>query len=267
MRYVLVTGACGGMGSATVRLLLSRGYGVFALDRAEAVGRGELPAGAISVSADITDEQSLLAAARQVREVTPQLYAVVHFAGMYALHSFIEMDTQALQRVFAVDLFGAMTVNKVFLPLLTAGSRIVLTTSELAVLHPLPFTGIYAVAKAALDDYAFSLAMEVQLLGIRVSVLRAGAVRTAMLPASTAALDRFCSDTQLYRYNAARFKRIVDRVEARSVPPERVAEKMLRILQKRRPGFAYRINRNPLLLLLNVLPPRLQLWIIRQVLR
>ena len=120
MRYVLVTGACGGMGSATVRLLLSRGYGVFALDRAEAVGRGELPAGAIPVTADITDEQSLLAAARQVREVTPQLFAVVHFAGMYALHSFIEMDTQALQRVFAVDLFGAMTVNKVFLPLLTA---------------------------------------------------------------------------------------------------------------------------------------------------
>jgi hypothetical protein len=38
-------------------------------------------------------------------------------------------------------------------------------------------------------------------------------------------------------------------------------------LRKKKPGFAYSINRNPLLLLLNCLPKRMQLWIIKQVLR
>jgi short-subunit dehydrogenase len=137
----------------------------------------------------------------------------------------------------------------------------------LAPLDPLPFTGIYAVTKSALDKYAYSLRMELQLLGIGVSVLRAGAVQTDMLGVSTDALERFCHSTQLYSCNAERFQRIVGRVEARCVPPTVIADKCVRILSKRRPSFAYSVNRNPLLLLLNMLPKRLQLWAIRMILK
>ena len=151
--------------------------------------------------------------------------------------------------------------------MLSRGGRILITTSELAPLDPLPFTGIYAITKSALDKYAYSLRMELQLLGINVSVLRAGAVDTGMLGASTDALDRFCDKTKLYTCNADRFKRIVNRVEARSISPKRLAEKVLKIFRKKSPRFAYSINRNPLLLLLNVLPKRLQLWVIKTVLR
>ena len=73
--------------------------------------------------------------------------------------------------------------------------------------------------------------------------------------------------TKLYTCNADRFRRIVDRVEARCVSPETIAGKVVNILGKRNPAFAYSINRNPLLLLLNVLPKRMQLWAIRMVLK
>ena len=162
---------------------------------------------------------------------------------------------------------GVFLINKTFLPLLKKGSKILITTSELAPLDPLPFTGIYAVSKAALDKYAYSLRMELQLLGISVSVLRAGAVKTDMLGASTTALDRFCKKTELYSCNAKRFKRIVEGVEARNIEPQRIAKKAYRVLGKRSPAFAYSINRNPLLLLLNALPKRLQLFIIRMILK
>ena len=109
--------------------------------------------------------------------------------------------------------------------------------------------------------------MEAQLLGISVSVLRAGAVATDMLGASTAALDKFCESTKLYSCNAARFKKIVDSVEARNIPPEKLAAKALKIIGKKAPRFAYSINRNPLLLMLNILPKRTQLWVIKQVLK
>ena len=66
---------------------------------------------------------------------------------------------------------------------------------------------------------------------------------------------------------ASRFKRIVDRVEARRIPPEKLAKKASGILKKRTPAFAYSINRNPLLLLLNILPKRMQLFAIRMVLK
>ena len=151
--------------------------------------------------------------------------------------------------------------------MLKNGSRILITTSELAPLDPLPFTGIYAITKAALDKYAYSLCMELQLKGISVSVLRAGAVKTGMLGASTDALSRFCEKTELYTCNAKRFRAVVDSVESRCIAPERIAKKCERILKKRRPAFAYAINRNPLLLLLNALPKRLQLFVIRLILK
>jgi uncharacterized protein involved in cysteine biosynthesis len=59
----------------------------------------------------------------------------------------------------------------------------------------------------------------------------------------------------------------VESVEASCIPPTRIAEKCARILKKRHPKFAYSINRNPLLLMLNILPKRFQLWVIKQILR
>ena len=263
MKDVLITGACGGMGRAMTSLLKSRGFRVFALDRTV----GEDEDGVVHISADVTDEESVGVAVGKVKEYTSSLYAIVHFAGIYMLDSLAEMEEKDFKRIFDVNLYGAFLVNKAFLPLLSKGSRILITTSELAVLDPLPFTGVYAVTKGALDRYAYSLRMELQLLDIKVSVLRAGAVNTGMLGVSTDALDRFCKKTALYSCNAARFKGIVERVEARSIPTDKLAKKAMGILQKRSPTFAYHINRNPLLLLLNALPKRLQLLAIRTVLR
>lgn len=263
MRTIIVTGAWGGMGRKTVELLKAQGFCVIALDKT--VGPAE--ENVVPLQVDITDAQSVQRALETVKTITDELYAIVHFAGIYLLDSLVEIEAEQFARAFQVNVGGAFLVNKTFLPLLKRGSRIILTTSELAPLDPLPFTGIYAVTKGALDKYAYSLRMELQLLGISVSVIRAGAVDTGMLRVSTDALDRFCAHTELYPCNAARFQRIVASVEAKRIPPEKIARKTLKILQKKHPKFAYPINRNPLLRLLNALPNRLQFWIIRQILR
>ena len=263
MMDVIVTGAYGGMGLATARALRDAGHRVFALD----LRVGEPEKNIIPIQVDVTSEESVAKAARLVSEKTDAIYAIIHFAGIYMLDSLVEVESEEFRRIFEVNLFGAFFINKAFLPLLRSGSRILITTSELAPLDPLPFTGIYAVTKGALDKYAYSLAMELQLLGISVSVLRAGAVDTGMLGVSTDALDRFCDKTELYTCNADRFKRIVDGVEAKRIPGEKIATRVLKIMKKRNPSFVYCINRNPLLLLLNALPKRMQLWVIKKILR
>ena len=263
MKSILITGAYGGMGRETAMRFRDMGWRVFALDRVTDAGEENL----IPIEADLTNEESIQTAVKTVAQMTDRLDAIIHFAGVYMLDSLVEMSTEAYERIFDINVRGVFLVNKHFLPLLAKGSRVLITTSELAPLDPLPFTGIYAITKAALDKYAYSLAMELQLQDIKVSVLRAGAVETNMLGASTTALDRFCEGTKLYSCNAKRFKGIVESIEARCVPPAKIAEKCARILKKRNPKFAYSINRNPLLLLLNVLPRRWQLWVIKQVLR
>ena len=264
MKYLLVTGASGGMGRAAVELLQDKGYTVFALDRKPMENP---PEGVVSVTADVTDGESVQNAFEEIKKHTDELYGILHFAGIYMLDSLVEMPTEEFERIFRVNLFGVFQVNKTFLPMLQKGSRIVITTSELAPLHPLPFTGVYAVSKAALDRYAYSLKMEMQLLGISVSVLRAGAVDTGMITASTDALERFCKETKLYACNSKRFKGIVDSVEARRIPTQKLAQKAAKILEKKRPKFAYSINRNPLLLLFELLPDRLRFWVIKRILK
>lgn len=263
MKYVLVTGANGGMGKAVVNKLIAEGFGVIALD----LDQKENIDGVHFIKADLTDENSLISAFNKVNEITDELYAILHFAGVYVLNSLVEIDEQTFVKTFNVNLFGTYRINKIFLPLLKKGSRILITTSELAPLSPLPFTGLYAITKSALDKYAYSLRMEVQLLGIKVSVLRPGAVKTDMIDVSTKQLDDFCDNSKLYKCNAERFKKIVNSVEAKNISADKIALKSYKIITAKRPKQVYSINRNPLLRLLNILPKRLQTKIIKCILK
>jgi NAD(P)-dependent dehydrogenase (short-subunit alcohol dehydrogenase family) len=227
------------------------------------------------IQADITDREALVAAAERVQaeivteqreKAEPGLDAIVNMAGIYDLYSLAEIEESRFMHDFDVNLFGMYRVNQLFLPLLRPRGRIIIISSELAPLDPLPFTGIYALTKTAVEKYACALRMELQLLGHPVVVVRPGAVATDLLPVSVTRLNDFCDSTQLYPLPSDRFRRIVNRVESRSIPPERLASRVVRALNARRPRLVYNINRNPLLRLLDFLPARLRLFIIKRIL-
>jgi NAD(P)-dependent dehydrogenase (short-subunit alcohol dehydrogenase family) len=251
------------MGLACAKKLTDGGWTVFALDRREPPAL----AGQRYIETDLTDGAAVKAAAETVRLEAGSIDCIVSMAGIYDLDSLAEMDEERFVRIFNVNLFAAQRVVREFLPLLSPGGRVVIVTSELAPLDPLPFTGVYAVTKAALMRFTDSLRMELQLLGHPVVELRPGAVDTGLIGDSTRALGAFTENTKLYRCNSQRFRNVVDRVEARKVPPERVADKLMKALSAKRPRLTYALNRNPLLLLLNALPKRLQCAAIRAVLK
>ena len=263
MKNVVITGAYGGMGYSTAKSLSDDGYTVFALDKTVREAERNI----IPVEVDLTDTESVRKAFEAVKSQVDEIYAIIHFAGVYRLDSLVEMSEERFTEIFNINLFGAYRINKEFLPLMKRGGRIVITTSELAPLSPLPFTGIYAVTKSTLDKYAYSLRMELQLLGISVSIIRPGAVKTGLLSVSTKELDQFCENTRIYSYNAERFRKIVNDVEAKSVTPDKVAKKALRALSAKKPKYVYNINRNPLLRILNALPAKWQTKIIGKILK
>ena len=260
---IIITGVSGGMGSATAQQLIRDGHRVFGLDIKAPEPEIE---GLVFLPTDLTKMEAVDEAFRKVSTESKEIGAIIHMAGIYDLNSLVEMSEEEFRRCYEVNLFSCYRVNKAFLPLLKKGSRILITTSELAPLLPLPFTGIYGITKTALDAYAVSLRRELMLLGIKVIILRPGAVDTGLLEVSTRRLDDFCDNTAHYAYNADRFKRIVARVEARKVPPEKIAQLTEKALNAAKPRLIYTINRNPLLLLMNILPVRLQDAALRQIL-
>ncbi len=263
MKYAVVTGAYGGMGYKTTLELVNNGYIVFALDKNVKNKEENI----IPIEVDVSNLESVKNAFIKVKEITDTVESIIHFAGIYRLNSLIEIDENEFDKICKINLYGAFYINKTFMPLLKKGSKIIITTSELAPLDPLPFTGVYAVTKGALDKYAYSLRMELQLLDISVSVIRAGAVETDMLDVSTEALNNFCNETALYKFSSTKFKDIVYSVEANKVPPLTIAKKVVKIINAKNPKFIYNVNRNKLLLLLNALPKRLQCYAIKKILK
>jgi len=256
---VVLTGAAGGMGKAVRNLLEQKGYRVWALDINDAGGSG-------FIRTDITDEKSVAAAFNAIRNRSCHIDAIVHTAGIYTMDSLVEMTDEEVLRIFNVNLFGIMRVNRIFLPILKPNSRITMVSSELAPLDPLPFTGIYAITKSAIEKYAYSLRMELQLLGHSVSVIRPGAVRTPFLGQSRRKIEEFCSKTGLYKDTSRRFMSLVNRIETANVEPEKIAKKVFKALEARHPRYVYNINRSPLLRLMSALPQHMQNRVIARVL-
>ena len=258
-KTVVLTGASGGMGTAVRKLLEEKGNCVWSLDIAECI----VPR---YIRTDITSAESVEAAARQIASESGKIDAVVHAAGIYDMNSLVEMPEEEFLRIFNVNLFGMYRVNKAFLPLLNPNSHIIMVSSELAPLDPLPFNGIYGITKSAIEKYAYSLRMELQLLGHKVSVIRPGAVKTSLLDVSQKRIEDFCNSTELYKNTSRRFLKLVNRIETANVAPEKVASKILRTLEAKRPRYVYNINRSPLLLVFNVLPQHMQNFLIRKIL-
>ena len=262
MKTVLITGASGGMGLVTAKHLVSLGYEIFALD----IKPIEVFEHFHFIQTDITKKEAVETSFKKLEEQGVKLDSIIHLAGIYDLNSLIEMSEEDFMRIYDINLFGVYRVNKAFLPLLNKKSKIIITTSELATQDPLPFTGIYGITKAALDKYAYSLRMELQLLDYQVVVLRPGAIDTGLLNVSLAKLKDFKENTELYKDNANKFDEIVNKVESKKIPPEKIGKLIAKILNKKKAKFVYTINRNVLLKLLNILPNRFQSWIIKKIL-
>lgn len=263
MKKILVTGANGGLGKAVCEYFVRKGFFVYRTD----VKSGEELNNSKEIIADVTDAESVKRLREEIEKETDNLSAIINVAGIFKMNSLAEIPESDLKKIFEVNFFGAYRINKEFLPFVKQGGRIIIVTSEVAGLCPLPFESIYGLTKSLLDDYAKSLRLELSLLDIPVSIVRPGAIRTELLKASTAELDKLCQTTELYSYNADKFRKIVDKTEGKSVPPEKVAKVIFKAATAKKPKLTYKINNNKLLKLLNALPERTQIYVIKKILK
>lgn len=262
-KNILVTGASGGLGLSVAKYFASCGCRVFACDVRKFPERNE---NVVPVVMDVRDMASVTSAFAKVRKAAGRLDAAVHLAGIFEMDSLVEIGEPEMVNIFNVNTLGVYRVNKVFLPLLSGGGRIVIVTSELATLRPLPFNGIYSITKSALDDYAHSLRLELALIGIPVITVRPGAFKTQLLNAAGRAMEKMCAKTALYRTSAAKFKAVMDSVTGKAMEPGVLAKIIYRAATSKRHKWIYSKNSNLLLKVADLLPVRAQLWVFRRLL-
>ena len=256
---ILVTGAASGIGRAACERFRALGHEVWALDIAPVLDsdpeRG--------FTADITSEASMSAVADALRAAGVRLDVIVAAAGIHAMASLVEGDFEKLERLMEINLIGTMRTVHALHPLLSERGRIVIVTSEVATLDPLPFNGLYSVSKCALEAYSQALRQELNLLGQRVVTVRPGAIETPLAAGSIRATEALADSTELYKRQASRFSGIAKRFMGKPISPDRLSRVIARAALSRHPRLGYNKHRSIGLLLLNLLPKRMQCSVIR----
>lgn len=256
---ILITGAASGIGRATADFFIKNGHTVYGID-VQPSGESEHYRG---FAADVTDENSLLVIREELCREKVILDAIVNIAGVHKMVSLVEGDYSPMKKVIDINLCGAILVNHTFQRLLKKNGRIVIVTSEVASLDPMPFNGLYSVTKTALDAYAQALRQELNLIGQKVITIRPGAVQTPLSIGSVKATEQLANSTVLYKKQAKRFCGLAAKFMGKPIAPEKLAALIYKATMAKAPKLIYQKNRHVGLVLLNVLPKRLQCAVIK----
>ena len=178
-RPVLVTGAAGGIGGATVRQLVAAGADVVASDRTEdSLARITTETGARPLAFDLESEASVAAALADL-----EVYGVVNCAGYGGVVAdLVDADVAVFDRVVSINTRGPLLVTKYAsrsMISLGRGGSIVNVSSQAALVA---LTGhvSYGSSKAALDNITRVSALELGRYGIRVNSVHPTVVMTPM---------------------------------------------------------------------------------------
>ncbi len=241
---VFITGAAGGLGASSTRLLVDKGWKVFAADFDEAALkrlRGEVEV--VPVTLDVTDPASVRRAVAKVSRQTDGLDGVVNFAGIMAIGAMIELPEATVRRLFEVNVFGTYRVNQACFPLLRARKgRVVNISSETGWQSGAPFNGAYAMTKHAIEAYSDSLRRELALLDMPVIKIQPGPFKTEMTASIGPNFDKAAAASKLFGPYLRGMRGAAVSEGDHGADPKILAQAVLKALTLKRPGPAYSVR-------------------------
>ena len=182
---LIVTGGSTGIGAATARLAVQRGYAV-CINYRENPGDADKIEGAIAVQADITREHEVVELFATADRKLGRVTALVNNAGTLERQMRLdEMDAARLERVFAANVIGAFLCSREAVRRMSTrhggegGSIVNVSSGAARTGSPGEYID-YAASKGAVDTLTVGLAKEVAEEGIRVNGVRPGFIYTGI---------------------------------------------------------------------------------------
>lgn len=203
-KVALVTGAGSGIGRANAQVMAARGATLIVNDLHEAAAGETVTlitrAGgrAVSCAADVASASAIGEAIERARRQVGDIDILVNNAGVASgRKAFEDIDEATLDRMFAVNVKGAMFCTRAVLPAMKArrGGKIINTSSIMGISAQRRGSH-YAAAKAALIGLTKAWAKEFAEWNIQVNAVAPGRVLTPMVA--------YMTDNDAYREDLAR---------------------------------------------------------------
>lgn len=185
MKTVLITGASGGIGTATARIFTENGYCV-ALNyyRSEEAARSlerELGVSTFAVKADISDSAQVKTMVQVVRQRFGGIDVLINNAGVAEFSLFTDITDEQWRRMFAVNVDGCFYCCREALPyMISKKSGAIINVSSIWGITGGSCEVHYSAAKAAVIGLTKALAKEVGPSGITVNCIAPGVIDTKM---------------------------------------------------------------------------------------
>ena len=185
-KVAIVTNAARGIGLATAKQFLAKGYRVAILDL-DLVDVDD----ALSLQCDVSDPAQVRISVDRVVARFGRIDALVNNAGIAVFKPLLETTFEEWQRVLATNLNGPFLCTQACAPvMLKTGGGAVVNISSISGLRASTLRVAYGTSKAALDHLTRQQAAELGNLGIRVNAVAPGPVNTAMAQAVHSAAIR-----------------------------------------------------------------------------
>ena len=206
-KVALVTGANTGVGFQIAKALAENNYTVYVGARNLEKGKNaatELGENAIAIELDVTKQETINAAAKEVQEKHGKLDLLVNNAGIshagkpgrtveevVAANKPSMASIDEMRTVWDTNVFGVVAVTQVFLPLLKKAEapRIVNVSSGLGSLtlgmdpnnpYRTHYDVVYGASKAAMNAVTVAFAIELEKSNIRINAVSPGYTATAL---------------------------------------------------------------------------------------
>ena len=236
-KVVLITGASSGFGKVTAETLAAKGYKVYGTSRHEH-DDSTLPYEMLEM--DVTDQDQVSSAVGKILSRHERIDVLVNNAGISAISALEETPMEALDQMLATNVKGMLRVCQAVLPGMREHQKgLIINISSIAGLMGLPFRGLYATGKFAVEGLTESLSMEVKPFGVTVCLVEPGDFNTAINQNRKIIKP---TEYSVYHTLVTQLVETVQTQVANAPDPKPVAELILRIIQTPSPKLRYRVG-------------------------
>jgi NAD(P)-dependent dehydrogenase (short-subunit alcohol dehydrogenase family) len=230
----LITGCSRGLGRALAEATLAAGHRLVATAR-DPRDLHFLPSSerVCTAALDVTDPSAARAALDTAISTFGRLDVLVNNAGSIKANSIEDLSEADFRRQFEINFFGVYNVTRAALPVLhQQRDGHIIQISSIGGRRATPGLGAYQSAKRAVAGFSEVLAREVAPLGIRVTCVEPGGMRTEMFGLSM--LDE--PITADYEATVAKVIRAnFGRPDGARSDPAKVAQAILRLADEKQP--------------------------------
>lgn len=204
-KCAIVTGAARGIGLATTKLFLERGWRVALVDwDADELAKQEGLGDILLLNLDISKPEDSDTIMAQTLAWAGRIDALVNNAGVAEFGPVEEADFAGWRRVMSVNLDGTFLCTQAATPALKASKGAVVNIASISGLRASTLRVAYGTSKAAVIQLTKQYAAELGEYGIRVNCVCPGPVRTklAMAVHTQEIIDAYHDAIPLNRYGS-----------------------------------------------------------------